>query len=154
MNRSIDNLRCTMVIVHYITIVNPLIIGASKTLKIFSQIVVRVKFRKLSESLVKLELVNPFVPNTLFPYPLKTENRNVFRGKRKGALGTNGLSYQLTGIVENWHYPKLICRTTVLDKNLKVRIPFIFDTFLGEFSLWNFGRFRRLCVGWYARLFE
>ena len=69
--------------------------------------------------LVKLELVNPFVPNTLFPYPLKTENRNVFRGKRKGALGTNGLSYQLTGIVENGHYPRLICRTTVLDKNLK-----------------------------------
>ena len=41
--------------------------------------------------------INPFVSNAPFLYPLKTSgNRkdfsDVFRGQRKSALGTNGLS--------------------------------------------------------------
>ena len=40
-------------------------------------------------------LINPFVPNALFLYPLKTSETvrlfDVFRGYRKGTLGTNGL---------------------------------------------------------------
>ena len=36
--------------------------------------------------------INPFIPNAPFLYPLKTLRfSDVFRGKRKGALGTNGL---------------------------------------------------------------
>ena len=40
-------------------------------------------------------LLNPFVPNTPFLYPLETSENlrfsDVFRGKRKSALGTNRL---------------------------------------------------------------
>ena len=36
--------------------------------------------------------INPFIPNAPFLYPLKTLRfSDVFRGKRKGALGTSGL---------------------------------------------------------------
>ena len=39
-------------------------------------------------------MLNPFVLNASFLYPLKTsENLTVFRGYRKGALGTNGLNF-------------------------------------------------------------
>ena len=41
-------------------------------------------------------LINPFVPNAPFLYPLKTSENlrffDVFRGWRKSALGTNGLT--------------------------------------------------------------
>ena len=44
----------------------------------------------------KMCLFNPFIPNAPFTYPLKTlENlrfSDVFKGWRKGALGTNGLN--------------------------------------------------------------
>ena len=40
-------------------------------------------------------LFNPFAPNARFLYPLKTSENlrfsDVFRGKRKGVLETNGL---------------------------------------------------------------
>ena len=42
--------------------------------------------------------INPFVPNIPFLYPLKTSGNlrfsDVFRGQRKGALGTDGLRLQ------------------------------------------------------------
>ena len=42
-------------------------------------------------------LLNPFIPNVPFPYPLKTsENRKVFwclQGVDKGCIGTNGLIF-------------------------------------------------------------
>ena len=46
-------------------------------------------------------MINPFVPNALFPYPLKTtENLTVFcfQGYRKGALGKNGLKIKLCAL--------------------------------------------------------
>ena len=40
--------------------------------------------------------INPFVPNAPFLYPMKTPETvnfsNIFKGQKKGALGTNGLN--------------------------------------------------------------
>ena len=51
---------------------------------------------------INKSLFNPFVPNMPFFYPLKTsENLTVFyvfRGQRKGALETNGLSNKFNQI--------------------------------------------------------
>ena len=48
----------------------------------------------------KMIFFNPFVPNAAFLYPLKTsENLDVFRGSRKGAMGTNELKSHKTFIV-------------------------------------------------------
>ena len=50
---------------------------------------------KLKEHKNKEFVINPFVPNAPFLYPLKTKKTirfsNVFRWWRKGALGTNEL---------------------------------------------------------------
>ena len=36
--------------------------------------------------------VNPFVPNALFLYPLKTSENRCFQGVEKGCIGKNGLN--------------------------------------------------------------
>ena len=50
------------------------------------------KVAKLKELFWRM--LNPFVPNASFLYPLKTSENlwfaDVFRGQKKGALGTNG----------------------------------------------------------------
>ena len=60
----------------------------------------------------QLWCINPFASNSAFIYPLKkSENlmlkSDVFRGQRKGALGTNGLV-------------ELFYRSPSLDSNAKV----------------------------------
>ena len=46
----------------------------------------------LSEKCLQAEFLTHLFPTHPFFTPLKTsENRKVFRGQRKGALGTNGL---------------------------------------------------------------
>ena len=53
-------------------------------------------------------IINPFVPNASFLYPPKTsENCNVEKGYRKGALGTNGLREstrkKYNPYLQKWH---------------------------------------------------
>ena len=50
------------------------------------------KALRINVKKTKIVIINRFVPNARFFYPLKiSENRNVFRGYRKDAFGANGL---------------------------------------------------------------
>ena len=88
--------------------------------------------------------LNPFVPNAPFLYPWKHRKTwrfsDVFRGYRKGALGTNELNYDLTAI-KNWVFQRnmsfnlgsckqaqeVICSRK---KNKVCQYPLIFNTLL------------------------
>ena len=48
--------------------------------------------------------INPFVPNAFFLYPLKISG-DVFRGSRKGAMGTNGLIQNMNTTVRCSNFP-------------------------------------------------
>ena len=138
-------------------IVNPLILGTSKTLKNFSQIVVRVNFTKLSETLAKLELVKVISRQAFL-------NARFFNNFLSSAFSRtcNRLNYLFTSVlqniflktVENFQKSSLQSVTVkVTDftvdiyleifRNLSnncfkqkfnVGISFIFDTISGEFS--------------------
>ena len=59
-------------------------------------------YNLLFPSSINVPRINPFVPSAPFLYPLKTSETvrfsDVFRGQRKGALGTNGLIIRLNSL--------------------------------------------------------
>ena len=78
-----------------------------------------------------MQLLNPFVPSASFLYPLKTtENHKVFLSfqevEKEGALGTNGLGFNLGTLKLVW--PKSLYRF-ISTLNFYINVSFDFQNY-------------------------